>query len=964
VPSARPAIQALEDRLLLSYFPTTTTGIAVFEDQLPQLDNALTQFMAAHTDGTQKQTLSEINAFRAFNPSYTMLEYQLGTGNSPYDFILDDQWASDWSYVNSQEAFFAHQSYSTEPQTAGNLASGRVSNSTGWDQADIANPAWQQYTINSVLQNIASSGANGWFADSFTYGFGGAGYSGTIPVRYQSTNAINPADWPGGVTWDQALGNWVNTIESAFATYNASNGTNLKFIPNLDALTTSWMPTAWYQNVDGAFLESFGNVGAGYDDPSPSDWVLSMNRGLALSGANKIVIMQPYLDDSNPDSAAAIQQREYLLGTYLLLQGEYTYLNISEGGVDPYYFPEYQLNLGAAATPVPANVSSYLWNGVYRRNFQNGFVLVNPNASTYTLNLGGTYQLATPSGGGILTDADLDANGNYIGGTLTYQSLSSVTLGPGSAAVFVNATSSPLTITTPASAGTNPVIGTSVSLSVLGRENGSGTGLTYRWSSSGPATVSFSDNGDNTARNATATFAHSGSYTFTATISDGNGQSVTSSVVVIVDQTLAEVVVSPTSANVPAGTTQQFSATAVDQFGNPLTTAPPITWSIASGGTGTVNASGLYAAPVAGTGTATVIATSGAVSGTASINVVAVGPTGTIATDLPLFTWATIPGTASYKLWLTDHSTGQILVITNLTGTSWTPTRPLLLGDKYTWWIGAVSGQTVTWNNGLDFTITPIAAGPAGTISSNVPVFTWTGVTGAASYKVWLTDQTAGQTVVVSNLSGTSWTPAQVLTLGDNYTWWVAAVQGQTVAWSSAVNFRIAPVGSGPSGTIATNAPVFSWNNVTGAAYYKLWLTDQTTGQTVVVPNLTSTSWLPSQPLTLGDSYTWWVGAGSGQSVAWDNALNFRIAPTATAPSGPISVTTPVFAWNSVVGAVSYKVWLTDRTTGQTLVVSNLTSTSWTPANPLTRGDSYIWWVGAVANSETVAWDSPLSFTI
>jgi hypothetical protein len=32
-----------------------------------------------------------------------------------------------------------------------------------------------------------------------------------------------------------------------------------------------------------------------------------------------------------------------------------------------------------------------------------------------------------------------------------------------------------------------------------------------------------------------------------------------------------------------------------------------------------------------------------------------------------------------------------------------------------------VSGQTVTWNNGLDFTITPIGAGPAGTISSNAP---------------------------------------------------------------------------------------------------------------------------------------------------------------------------------------------------------------------------------------------------
>ena len=75
----------------------------------------------------------------------------------------------------------------------------------------------------------------------------------------------------------------------------------------------------------------------------------------------------------------------------MLLKGDQTYLNIDYGGGVQYY-PEYQLNLGTATTPLPSNVSSYLWNGVYRRDFQNGFVLVNPGSTTYTLNLGGTYQ--------------------------------------------------------------------------------------------------------------------------------------------------------------------------------------------------------------------------------------------------------------------------------------------------------------------------------------------------------------------------------------------------------------------------------------------------------------------------------------------------------------------------------------------------------------------------------------------
>ena len=165
----RLLVEELESRVVPSFFPSTTNGIHIIEDQLPGgLSSAMVRFVATHTDGTQKETLSQTNQFRAINPDYTVLHYQLGTGNSPYDYIISNQWSSDWSYVNQQESWFAHQSYSGEPQSAADLASGRVGNSTGWDQADIANSAWQQYTLNQVLQNIAATGSNAWFADSFT----------------------------------------------------------------------------------------------------------------------------------------------------------------------------------------------------------------------------------------------------------------------------------------------------------------------------------------------------------------------------------------------------------------------------------------------------------------------------------------------------------------------------------------------------------------------------------------------------------------------------------------------------------------------------------------------------------------------------------------------------------------------------------------------------------------------------
>src|SRR5262249_32353339 len=109
-------VEGLEDRVVPSAFPSTANGIHVLEDQLPGgLSGAMVQFVATHTDGTQKELLSQTNPFRAINPNFTVLHYQLGTGNSAYDYIINDQWASDFSHVNQQESWFAHQSASREP---------------------------------------------------------------------------------------------------------------------------------------------------------------------------------------------------------------------------------------------------------------------------------------------------------------------------------------------------------------------------------------------------------------------------------------------------------------------------------------------------------------------------------------------------------------------------------------------------------------------------------------------------------------------------------------------------------------------------------------------------------------------------------------------------------------------------------------------------------------------------------
>jgi hypothetical protein len=89
----------------------------------------------------------------------------------------------------------------------------------------------------------------------------------------------------------------------------------------------------------------------------------------------------------------------------------------------------------------------------------------------------------------------------------------------------------------------------------------------------------------------------------------------------IIIAALTSISVLPSSASVVTNSTQQFTATAKDQFGNPLVPQPSITWMVSGGGT--INSSGLFTAGSTAGGPYTVTASSGSVSGTASVTVTA-----------------------------------------------------------------------------------------------------------------------------------------------------------------------------------------------------------------------------------------------------------------------------------------------------------------------------------------------------
>ncbi len=82
-----------------------------------------------------------------------------------------------------------------------------------------------------------------------------------------------------------------------------------------------------------------------------------------------------------------------------------------------------------------------------------------------------------------------------------------------------------------------------------------------------------------------------------------------------VAQVLTSISVSLASSNLATNGTEQFAATALDQFGNPMTPQPTLSWQ-ATGGQ--INSSGLFT-PSYSSGTATIQATSGGITGSANV---------------------------------------------------------------------------------------------------------------------------------------------------------------------------------------------------------------------------------------------------------------------------------------------------------------------------------------------------------
>lgn len=417
-------------------FPDTTNGIFPFSDEINMtpLTAAQVKFFATHYVGGQKQTTAEAAELRKYNANFLIMHYRLGemlgygscdangnpTGNNLLQ-IIDTNWVNEWpgdSVVQPNSFYYYNGSkvYACDAQHY---------------LMNISDPGWRAFYSQQVIKELTDNDDDAVFADSYS-----------VPDEWQDwTPELDYATWIGSgppnleTKWSGMIHDFTNYMRSQL------NGRWL-WIPNVGSWVTSRDITD-YTNVDGAMIEDFADYGNA-NFLATSDWQLQMDRALSLVNLDKILIAQTYPAPYG-NSTYALPERLFITGSFLLIKGRHTYLNLDATGQTLEWWPEYAIDLGAPIDPLPSNNDiTKFWNakwGVYVRHYANGMVLVNStNASDgiapTPITLDKTYYEVV---GDVNSSADVPVPPNGIPtNTLTYQAVKGLTVCNDCAAILLN----------------------------------------------------------------------------------------------------------------------------------------------------------------------------------------------------------------------------------------------------------------------------------------------------------------------------------------------------------------------------------------------------------------------------------------------------------------------------------------------------------------------------------------------
>lgn len=246
----------------------------------------------------------------------------------------------------------------------------------------------------------------------------------------------------------------------------------------------------------------------------------------------------------------------------------------------------------------------------------------------------------------------------------------------------------------------------------------------------------------------------------------------------------------------------------------------------------------------------------------------------------------------------------------------------------------------------------PQITAPGATTVAQRPTLSWTTLPDAVAYEVWMRNATTGANPFYQAVSDTnSHAISRDLGIGSMELW-VRGVRrdGSLMPWTPTYRFNVVtpPVVAAISTRQQTARPTISWNSLTPAAGYDIWLTNASSGQSQFVrKTISGTSWTPDEDLPIGRYYFWVRGtAANAFFTNWSQRIIFDVVPIPTAIRPTVSTFSrrPTFEWSAPVGATSYGIQVRSSVTGQYIVdLRNLNEPRWTPSVDLEAG-TYAWW--------------------
>lgn len=265
----------------------------------------------------------------------------------------------------------------------------------------------------------------------------------------------------------------------------------------------------------------------------------------------------------------------------------------------------------------------------------------------------------------------------------------------------------------------------------------------------------------------------------------------------------------------------------------------------------------------------------------------------TTTSQRPAFSWNAVSGAIGYEVWIRNRSTNQSpVVLTQVAGTSFTPTIDLGIGNFTTWVraLGDVGTPASVWSSPKNFAInTAITLNAVGTdLASGFPEISWPAMKGATTYEVWVdrldvpTSHINGTTIV----STTSYVPQFA---NGRYQVWVRgiAADGLKAVWSVVQPYtstRVPGITGGINPTFDTT-PTITWTAVPGAASYEVYVLNRNTNAKVLHQTAiaTTTFTLPALP---AGPFRYWVRVTGATVWSKEVDINTDGRTTVLTPTG------------------------------------------------------------------------------